>query len=118
VLRAYRMRVHNLWLVRASSLDPLWASAFNAVGGRCAPPYQDTTEPCRVNVLYVGVRDLGEIEWSCRCCIGLAFGKVLISPTSCGHLTLVVASHSSPCGMGVLGYLIHPWPTNGDPPTV
>jgi hypothetical protein len=49
-------------------------------------------EPCCVSVLCVGVCDPGETEWSHRRCTGLAFGKVLISPTLCGHLTLAVAS--------------------------
>jgi hypothetical protein len=82
VLRAYRMRVRNSWLVRALSLDPLRPGAFNAVGGHCAPPCQDaltmwymTTEPCHVSVLCVGVRDLGETEWSRRRCTGLPLGR-------------------------------------------
>ena len=30
-----------MWLIQASSLDPLWASTFNVVGGHCVLPYQD-----------------------------------------------------------------------------
>ena len=61
-----------------------------------------TTKPCRVSVLCVEIHDLGETKWSRRRYTGLAFGKVSISLTSCGHLALVVASRGSPCSMGVL----------------
>ena len=45
-----------------------------------------TTEPCRVGVLCVRVRDPGKTEWSRRHCTGLAFGKVSISSTVDGSL--------------------------------
>ena len=67
------------------------------------------TKPCHVSALCVGVHDPGETEWSCRRCTSLAFGKVSISLTSCGHLVLVVASHGSPCDTGVSGYSVLPW---------
>jgi hypothetical protein len=58
-------------LVRASSLDPLWAGAFNAVGDRFVPPRQATltmwyvtAEPYLVSVLRIGVRDPAGAEWS------------------------------------------------------
>ena len=93
---------------RASLLDPLWVSAFNAVGGFLIPPHQDaltmwyaTTKPCRVSVLYIRVCDPGEVELSRRCCTGSTFGRVLISLTSRGHLTLAMTSHGSPRGTGV-----------------
>jgi hypothetical protein len=48
----------------SSSLDPLWAGAFNAVGGCYIPPHQDalmmgyaTAEPRHVSVLRVKVHD-------------------------------------------------------------
>jgi hypothetical protein len=97
-MRAYRMRVHSSWLVHASSLDLLWAGAFNVVGGRYARPCQDA--------LRTRVHDLGRSEWSHRRCTGPAFEKVLISPTSCRHLTLVVASCGTPRGAGVSGCLV------------
>jgi len=72
-----------------------------------------TAEPYHVSVLRIGVCDLGEIEWSRQCCTGPAFGKVLISPTSCGYLILVVAFCDSPRGVGVLGYSVCLWAING-----
>jgi hypothetical protein len=50
-----------LRLVRALPLDPLWAGAFNVVGGCYIPPHQDTlmtwyvtAKPCRVSVCVSG----------------------------------------------------------------
>jgi hypothetical protein len=100
------MWVRGSWLVRASSLDPLRAGVFNAVGGRCVPPHQDaltwyvTTESCCVSVSCFGARDPGGAEWSCRPCFGPVFGRVSVSPSSRGHLTLAVASHGAPRGAG------------------
>ena len=68
-----------------------------------------TAEPGHVSVLCVKIHDLGETEWSHRRYTGLAFGKVSISLTSCGHLVLVVASHGLPHGVGVSGYSVIPW---------
>jgi hypothetical protein len=94
-------------VVRASSLDPLWASVFNAVGGRYVLSHQDaltvwytTTETGCVSVLRNGTRDPGGAEWSCRRCTGSAFGRISISPTSSGHLTLAMTSRGSPCSGG------------------
>ena len=68
-----------------------------------------TAEPYRVSVLRIEVCDPGRTEWSRRRCTGPAFGKVLISPTSHGHLTLAVASRGSPCGAGGLGCSVCLW---------
>ena len=35
-----------------------------------------SAEPCHVSVLHFGAHDLGEVEWSRRCCTGLAFLRV------------------------------------------
>jgi hypothetical protein len=75
-------------------------------------------EPYHVSVLHIGVCDLGKTKWSRRGCIGLAFGKVLISPTSRGHLTLGVASRGLPCDVKASGCLVRPWPINGDLSTI
>ena len=55
--------------MRASSLDPSWVGAFNAVGGRCVLPYQvtlvtwyATVRSSCVSVLHVGAGDLGGTE--------------------------------------------------------
>jgi hypothetical protein len=99
--------VRSSQLVLASSLDPLWADAFNAVGSHYVLPRQAaltmwymTAEPYRVNVLHIGVRDLGEGEWSCQCCTGPAFVRVSIFLTSCGHLIFAMTYHGSPRGAG------------------
>jgi hypothetical protein len=69
------------------------------IGRRSALPRQDTqmiwyvtVELGHVSVPCVGLHDLGETERSHRRCTRLAFGKALISLTTCGHLTLAVAS--------------------------
>jgi hypothetical protein len=67
-----------------------------------------TAEPYHVSVLCVGVRVPSETEWSCRRCTSLAFGKVLISLTSCGNLALDVASRGLPCGVGISGCSVLP----------
>jgi hypothetical protein len=63
-----------------------------------------TVEPCCVSVLCLGVRDPSRVEWSRRRCTSPSLGKVLISLTSRGHLTLVVTSCGLPHGARVLGY--------------
>jgi len=68
-----------------------------------------TIELCRVSVLCIRVHDLGGAEWSCRRCTGPTFGRVLISSTSCGHLTLVVTPQDLPPSAGVSGCSVHPW---------
>jgi hypothetical protein len=68
-----------------------------------------TTEPGRVCVPCVGVRDLGETERSHQHCIDLAFGKASISLTTCGHLTLAVASLGLPRIAGVSGCSVCLW---------
>ena len=68
-----------------------------------------TVEPYHVSVQRIRVRDQGWTEWSRQCYTGPAFGKVSISPTSRGHLTLAMASHSSPHGVVIHGYLVYPW---------
>jgi hypothetical protein len=89
---------------------------FNVVGGYYVPPRLDaltmwymTAEPYHVSVLHIGVRDLGGAECSRRCCTDPAFGKVSISLTSHGHLTLVVASRGLPRYVEVSGYSVRPW---------
>ena len=62
---------------------------------RCA-----TAEPYRVSVLRIGVRDPGVAEWSRRHYTGSVFGRISISLTSRGHLTLAVASHGALRGAG------------------
>ena len=68
-------------------LDPLWANAFNAVGGHYDLSSQDvlsswyrTIVPCHVGGLCTRVCDLGEAERSHRCCAVPTFGKILIFP--------------------------------------
>jgi hypothetical protein len=98
---------------------------FNAVGGRYICPCQDTltiwyatAEPYLVSVPCFGVHDPGGAKWSHRHCTDPTFERVLISLTSHGHLTWAMISHGLPHGAGVSGYLVHPWPINGDPSTV
>jgi hypothetical protein len=67
-----------------------------------------TAEPYHASVLHIGVHDLGEVELSHRRYTSSAFRRISISPTSCGHLTLVVASRGSPHGAGVSGYSVLP----------
>ena len=63
-------------------------------------------KPCHASVLRIRVHDLGRIEGSRRCCTGLAFMRVLIFPTSRGHLTLAVTSRGSPRGAGISSCLV------------
>jgi hypothetical protein len=67
-----------------------------------------TIEPYHVSVLRIGVRDLGGAEQSRRRCTGSTFRRILISPTSCRHLTLAVAFHGAPRGVGASGCSVHP----------
>ena len=53
----------------------------------------------RVSVLFIKVHDPGRTEWSCRCCIGPAFMKVLFILTFHRHLLLAM----------VLSYLAYFW---------
>jgi hypothetical protein len=48
-------------------------------------------EPCRVSVPLIGVRDPGGAVWSRRRFISPVFGEVLIFPSLCEYLVLVVA---------------------------
>jgi hypothetical protein len=66
-----------------------------------------TAELYYVSVLRFGIRDPGGAKWSHRHCTGPTFGRVSISLISCGHLTLAATFYSSPCGMGILSYLVH-----------
>ena len=77
-----------------------------------------TAKPYHVSALCFEVRDTGGADWSHQHCTSPAFGRVMIFLTSFEHLTLAVTSHGSPHGMGVLGYLVYPWPINGGLPTV
>jgi len=63
-------------------------------------------EAYRVSVPLIGACDLGGAMWSCRCYIGLAFGKVLIYLTLCEHLVLAVA-------FVVLSWAYKYWPFAG-----
>jgi hypothetical protein len=73
-----------------------------------------TVELCYVSVLRIGVHEPSGAEWSHQRATGPAFGKILISPTSRGHLTLVMTSCGSPRGARISGCLVHPWPiSNG-----
>jgi hypothetical protein len=56
-------------------------------------------EPCRVSVPLIGVRDPGGVVWSRRRFIRPAFGEVLIFPSLCEHLVLVVAFTVLPRGL-------------------
>ena len=58
-------------------------------------------EACRVSVPLNGVCYPGKAMWSRRCCIGPTFGEVLIFPTLCEHLVLVVTFRGAPRGVGV-----------------
>ena len=115
-MHACRVLVRSRGLFELRRSTPLLASVFNVVGGLYVPPHQDTlmawyviAEPCHVSVLRIGVREPGGAKWSCRCCTSLAFGKVSICPTSCGHLALALTSHGLPRGAGVSGHLVLPW---------
>ena len=113
-VRCARVHSHGLFKLCCSTYCGL--GAFNVVGGHCVLPCQDalmmwyvTIEPCYVSVLRIGACDPGGAEWSRRCCTGPAFGRVSISPSTYGHLTLAITSRSSPHGTGIPIYLVHPW---------
>ena len=68
-----------------------------------------TVVRCRVSVFRIGVHDPGRAKRSRRCCTISAFRRILISPTSRGHLTLAMASRGAARGEGVSGCSIYPW---------
>jgi hypothetical protein len=82
-----------------------WLLCFAPSG--CLDDLYMTAEPCCVCVSCFKVHDLGRAKWSCRPCCVPAFGRVSISLSSCGHLTLVVASRGAPRGAGTALGLIN-----------
>jgi hypothetical protein len=94
-VRCARGRSRGLFELRCLTYYGL--SAFNVIDGRCVLPRQDalavwymTAEFYHLSVLCIGVHDLGGAEWSCQRCTGPTFGRVSISLTSHGHLTLAL----------------------------